>query len=80
MIIPPIIHEAADWIAGPPDAKRWRIVTGMLGWGCVLALAGMLLTAGLGFSKVAGWLGPIALFLFPIADRLLRKSSRHHDY
>ena len=73
MFVPPIVHNLADFIAGPVGASRGRIVTGLLGWGCAVAFAGLLITSLFGLPVVAGWLGSIAVFLFPVADRLVGK-------
>ena len=75
MSVPEIVHQLADLIAGPSKARRWRLVTGLTGWGAAIAFVAWLVTSILGFSQIAAWFIGIAVFLFPIADRLLHKRS-----
>lgn len=75
MILPPVIHDIADQIAGKRGAKRWRLVTGLTGWGAAIAITGWLITTTLGFPVIASVLIGIGLFLFPIASRLLDRGG-----
>jgi len=75
MIIPPVIHDIADQIAGKRGAARWRLVTGLTGWGAAIAITGWLVTTILGFPAIASTLIGIGLFLLPIANRLLDRGG-----
>ena len=75
MVIPPLVHEIADHIAGKRGGPRWRLVTGLTGWAAALAFTAWFVTSLLGFSGIASWLSAVALFLVPVASRLLDRGG-----
>lgn len=75
MIIPPVVHDIADHIAGKRGSPRWRLVTGLTGWAAALAIAAWLITSILGFPGIASAIIAVGLFLFPIASRLLDRGG-----